>query len=181
MTAGVIHYCHWIKQNFNLRDGPKNLIKLVLAVGNDNVVVNALQVDTDPQDGTSALDRSPEVQSSNQQFSITDIEEVDQALVQAVLVNNLRIGKACTPYEVIRVKTSSGVYPVTVVYDTGSQITLCNYKTGPLLIGSKLADKKVTISTVNSARASIRRIYTLTLGDNIRLDAILIPLSLIHI
>ena len=42
------------------------------------------------------------------------------------------------------------------------------------MIGSKLADKKVTISTVNSARASIRKIYTLTLGSSISLDAILI-------
>ena len=170
-----------MKQNFNPRDGFKNMVRLLLQVGADNVHVNTLQVDIDTHDQAVVSDRSPQVQSPDQQFSIADIEEVDQALVQAVLVNNLRIGRACTPFEVIRVKTSSGVYPVTVVYDTGSQITLCNFKAGPLLVGSKLADKKITISTVNSARASIRKIYTLTLGDSIMLDAILIPNLQLHL
>ena len=87
----------------------------------------------------------------------------------------MKIGRACSPYEVIRVRTKSGIYPVTVIYDTGSQITICNYEAGPLVIGEKIADRRVTISTVNSARAKLRKIYTLSLGDDIKLDAILIP------
>ena len=43
------------------------------------------------------------------------------------------------------------------------------------LIQSKPADKRVTISTVNSTKAKLRRIHTLTLGGELQLDAVLIP------
>ena len=95
--------------------------------------------------------------------------------VQSVLVNNIKIGKACCHYEVIRVKCGSNYFPVVIVYDTGSQLSLCNYETGPLLVSSKPADKRVTISTVNSTKAKLRRIHTLALGDDFQLDAVLIP------
>ena len=52
----------WMKNNFNARDGPHNLTNLLLAVGNDNVVVNTLQVDTDPQDGAPVPSRRLPVQ-----------------------------------------------------------------------------------------------------------------------
>ena len=78
-------------------------------------------------------------------------------------------------------KRGSNYFPVAIVYDTGSQLTLCNYETGPLLISSKPADRKVTISTVNSTKAQLRRIHTLTLGDDFQLDAVLIPNLRLHL
>ena len=87
----------WVKKNFNARDGPHNLTSLILAVGNDNVVVNTLQVDTDPQDGVPAPSQRLLIQHiQDQHYSIADIEditeEIDQAFVQAVLVNHMKIG-----------------------------------------------------------------------------------------
>ena len=52
---------------------------------------------------------------------------------------------------------------------------LCNCETGLLLLRSKQADRRVTISTINSAKAKLRRIHTLTLAPGSKLDAILIP------
>ena len=72
-------------------------------------------------------------------------------------------------------KCGSTYFPVAIVYDTGSQLSLCNYETGPLLVSSKPADKRVTISTVNSTKAKLRRIHMLALGDDFQLDAVLIP------
>ena len=66
-------------------------------------------------------------------------------------------------------------FPVTLVYDTGAQVSLCNFESGPLLIRSRPADRRVTISTINSTRAKLRRIHTLTLGDGFKIDVILIP------
>jgi hypothetical protein len=43
------------------------------------------------------------------------------------------------------------------------------------LISSKPADKRVTIATVNSSKAKLRKIYTLDLGNNLQIDAVLIP------
>merc|ERR1712215_651978 len=97
----------------------------------------------------------------NQSTGIADIEELDEgdtAYVNAVLVNQLRIGRACTPFEVIKVKTAAGYYPIVLIYDTRAQVSLCNYETGPVLIESKQADKRVTISTISSSPAKLRTI-----------------------
>ncbi len=49
------------------------------------------------------------------------------------------------------------------------------YETGPVLIQSKQADRRVTISTIASSTAKLRTIHTLDLGDGYDMDAILIP------
>ena len=126
----------------------------------------------------SALINSIQVRTNNQSTGIADIEELDggdTAYVNAVLVNQLRIGRACTPFEVIRVKTAAGYYPIVLIYDTGAQVSLCNYETGPVLIQSKQADRRVTISTISSSTARLRTIHTLDIGDGYKMDAILIP------
>ena len=99
----------------------------------------------------------------------------DSACIRTVLVNQLKIGHACCPYEIIQVKVGAGYFPVTLVYDTGAQVSLCNFESGPLLIRSRTADWRVAISTIDSTRAKLRRIHTLTLGDEFEIDAILIP------
>ena len=114
-----------------------------------------------------------------QSHGIADIEEAsvenNTAYVQSVLVNKIKIGRVCCPYEVLRIKTGAGYFPVMVIYDTGAQLSLCNFETGPLLLRSRNADKKVTISTINSTKAKLRRVHTLTLGDGLQLDAVIIP------
>ena len=40
---------------------------------------------------------------------------------------------------------------------------------------SKQADRRVTISTINSVKEKLRRIHTLTIGPGLNLDAIIIP------
>ena len=62
-----------------------------------------------------------------------------------------------------------------LIYDTGAQVSLCNHETGPLLIQSKQADKRVTISTISSSTATPRAIHTLDLGNGYNMDAILSP------
>ena len=146
----------WMKNNYEPTRGKGNLNKMIEAIGNEDIVVNLIRVTGNQQDQAQGLDQRPATQKDqNQRVSIADIEDItdstDQVQVQAVLVNNMRIGRSCSPYEVIWVKTKSGNYPVTIIYDTGSQITICNYESGPLVIGEKMADKRVTISTVNSA------------------------------
>ena len=50
-----------------------------------------------------------------------------------------------------------------------------NYETGPIVIGSKQADQRVTISTINSVKGKVRRLHTLFIGPGINIDTILIP------
>ena len=58
------------------------------------------------------------------------------------MVNTIPIGKACSPYEVIQVQAEAGIFPVFIIYDTGLEVSLCNYETGPLIVDTKRGDKK---------------------------------------
>ena len=76
----------WMKENYNARDGQRNLTNLVLAIGNDNVIINTLQVNMDQHDGARPLNRRLPIQHvKNHQYSMANIEEVskdnDQAFV----------------------------------------------------------------------------------------------------
>ena len=62
-----------------------------------------------------------------------------------------------------------------IIYDTGSEVSLCNYETGPLIVDTKRGDKKVTISTINSIQAKLRKVHKLKVKDDWSLEAIMIP------
>ena len=164
----------WAKKNFNPSEGKKLLSGIRTHVPNYHATINSVQVKKQPID-SKTWNRTSEAPS----HGIADIEEIssneDVAFVQSVLVNDIQIGKACCPYEVIRVKVGSSYFPVAVIYDTGAQLSLCNYETGPLLISTKPADKRVTISTVNSTKAKLRSIHTLEFSERFQIDAVLIP------
>ena len=125
-------------------------------------MINYVQVEEDVQD-TKTDDADNTVSDKN------------PTSVQAMLVNDLPIGRACSPFEIIRIQTKAGCYPVVLIYDTGAQVSLCNPETNPLLIGTKQANKNVTISTIESTKAKLRGIHTLDLGGGQQMDAILIP------
>ena len=61
-----------------------------------------------------------------------------------------------------------------IIYDTGLEVSLCNYETGPIISNTKIGNKKVTISTINSIQAKIRQVYKLMLNDGWTMEAIMI-------
>ena len=63
----------------------------------------------------------------------------------------------------------------TVQSHKGAQVSLCNYETEPVLIKSKQADRRITISTSASSTARLKIIHALNLRDGYDMDAILIP------
>ena len=63
----------------------------------------------------------------------------------------------------------------TIQRHKGAQVSLCIYKTEPVLIKSKQADRKITISTSASSTARLKTIHALDLRDGYDMDAILIP------
>merc|ERR1712112_674088 len=123
----------WLKQNFNPKIGLGNLYNLWKEFNNDTAIINSVQIEADGQ----------ATENNDTQEALDDEEK---AYVRAVMINDLRIGRACSPFEVIKVQTKSGCYPIVLIYDTGAQVSLCNFETGPLLIGTKQADRRVTIS-----------------------------------
>merc|ERR1711989_313699 len=92
----------WLKANFRPNLGRTNLINAWKEFNSNNALINSIQV-----------------QPEHQPAGIADIEDImdegDTVYVRAVLVNQLRIGRACTPFEVIRVRTNSGYYPIVLM------------------------------------------------------------------
>ena len=92
-----------------------------------------------------------------------------------MIINKVPVGEASSPYEVLQIQTESGLFPVVVIYDTGSEVSLCNFETGPIVTNAKKGNKKVTISTINSVQAKLRQVYRLSLQDGLAMEAIMIP------
>ena len=156
-----------MRVNYDPAKGRHNIDNLYKEVGVNNIQINSI--------------RAEEYSQSQQRYRIADIEElpaadsnmetVDEASdteanVNFIMVNRVPIGEACSPYEIIRVQTESGLFPIVIIYDTGSEVLLCNYETG---------NKKVTISTINSMQAKLRQVYKLALNDGWSMEAIMIP------
>merc|ERR1712240_278981 len=155
----------WLRQNFNPHIGLSNLYNAWIRFRhskNNSALINAVQIEEDIQD-TKTDDTDSTVSDKN------------PTSVEAMLVNNLPIGRACSPFEILRIQTKTGCYPVVLIYDTGAQVSLCNPETNPLLIGTKQANKNLTISKIESDKAKQRGIYTLDLGRGQQMDSILIP------
>ena len=84
------------------------------------------------------------------------VDSNEEETVTLVTANKIPKKRACPPYEVIQVQTENGTFPIVIIYDTGSEVTLCNYETGLIVIDTKRDNKKITISTVNSIQAKLR-------------------------
>ena len=120
---------------------------------------------------------------------MTDIGDLDQdkktnkpkvdrnkeATVTLVTANKIPRKRVCPPYEVIQAQTENGIFPIVIIYDTRSEVTLCNYETGLIVVDTKRDNKKVTISTINSIQAKLRKVYKLKVNDDWSLEAIMIP------
>ena len=141
-------------------------------IGTNHVQVNSVRINNDPEpqtrNGLASIEELPAKENDREKIKDEMQGEVN---VNPIMVNRVPIGEACSPYEVIRVQTENGLFPIVITYDTGSEVSLCNYETGPIVS----ENKKVTISTINSIQAKIRQVYKLTLNDGWSMEAIMIP------
>ena len=135
-------------------------------IGTNHVQVNSIRIIKDPEpqprNGLASIEELPAEENN--------IEEINDEIhgdvnVNCIKVKRVPIGEASSPYEVIGVQTENGLFPIVIIYDTGSEVSLCNYETGPIVSDTKRGNKKVTISTINSIQAKIRQVYKLTLND----------------
>ena len=74
----------------------------------------------------------------------------------------------------INVQTKIKITPITIIYYTWSEISLCNFDIEPLYIDTKSSNKRVTITTVNSMKEIIGKIHNLKINDKWQLETIMI-------
>ena len=109
----------WMRVNHDPSKGIRNIDLIYTAIGADHVQVNSIRV-------------RPSLQSQ-QRFRIAQIEDDQEipeeeshgeANANPIMVNRVPIGEACSPYEVIRVQTENGLFPIVIMYDTGLELSL---------------------------------------------------------
>ena len=165
-----------MRVNYDPKKGLKNMDEMYNEIGTNHVQVNSIRVIEDPEPqpryGMANIEELPVAENNTEEMDTGLHSEVN---VNPIMVNRVPIGEACSPYEVIRVQTENGLFPIVIIYDTGSEVSLCNYETGPIVCDTKRGNKKVTMSTINSIQAKIRQVYKLVLNDGLSMEAIMIP------
>ena len=165
----------WMRQNYDPKKGLKNVDEMYNEIGSNHVQVNSVRIirnqDPQPRSGIACIEELPAEDNDIEEIN----DEIQEVNVNPIMVNRVPIGEACSPYEVIRVQTENGLFPIVIIYDTGSEVSLCNYETGPIVSDTKSRNKNVTISIINSIQAKIRQVYRLTLNDGWSMEVIMIP------
>ena len=92
-----------------------------------------------------------------------------------IQVNDIIVGNVICPTELMRIKAYGIDYLIQVYYDTVVQVTLCNYRCGPLVLASKVAERPIGIITVSGTSKMVRQIDKICLRENHHAEAILIP------
>ena len=165
-----------MRVNYDPKKGVKNIDIIYNKIRANHIQINSIRVNesTQPQQRYGIADIE-ELPTADNNMDETETEFHSEVNVNPIMVNRVPIGEACSPYEVIRVQTESGLFPIVIIYDTGSEVSLCNYETGPIVSDTKRGNKKVTISTINSIQAKLRQVYKLVLNDGWSMEAIMIP------
>ena len=95
-------------------------------------------------------------------------------------VNDIKIGKAAMPSELIRVTYQGQSLLVQMLYDEGSQITLVNQYCAPLVVDTKKTHSPVKISGIIGESFEIRKVLKLQLKPNVQVEGILVPYMAIN-
>ena len=73
------------------------------------------------------------------------------------------------------VRTELCNYLCQVYYDSGAQVSICNYRCGPLVTATRVSPRSIGITSINGVSKKIRQIHRLSLGNGHHAEAILIP------
>ena len=95
--------------------------------------------------------------------------------IKPITINEIPIEKASSPYERIQIKTEDRLMSAVIIYDTGLEVSLCNYETVPIVTSVKEESKKIAISTINSVQTRLVQVCKLNLKNDQTIEALMIP------
>ena len=95
--------------NHKPEKGRRNLLEMYNSLETESVKVNTIIIESETQ--------------KEHNFEMKDIGKPDrnQELITSVTIPKKR---ACLPHEVIQVPIESCTFPIVIIYDTGSEVTL---------------------------------------------------------
>ena len=94
-------------------------------MGVNNIQINSIRAEeySQPQRRYGIADNE-ELPAADSSMDTVEEASYTEANVNPIMVNRVPIGKACSPYEIIRVQTESGLFSIAIIYDTGSEVSL---------------------------------------------------------
>ena len=113
----------WMRVNYDPKRGLKNMDEMYNEIGTNHIQVNSIRVNEDPKPqpiyGMADIEELPVAENNTEEI---DTELESEVNVNPIMVNRVPIREACSPYEVIRVQTENGLFPIVTIYGTGSAI-----------------------------------------------------------
>ena len=103
---------------------------MLKAIRTEHVQINTIRINLDIQ--SQERSETPEIEEL---LPLGDKQENSkgeghcEADIKSITINDIPIGEASSPYEVIQIQTESRLVSVVIIYDTGSEVSLCNYET----------------------------------------------------
>ena len=156
--------------------GIYNITKLYRAIATEYVQVNMIKVrlstQTRLESGITEIEESSQL--GNEQEN-SKKEEPSEADTKSITINNIPMGEASSPYEVLQIQRSGKLISAVINYDTGSEVTLCNNKTGHMITDTKEERMRIAISTINSERSMQIQACKLSLNNDQTIEAVKIP------
>ena len=102
-------------------------------------------------------------------------EELSKVDAKSITINNIPMGDASSPYEVLQIQREGKLVSIVIIYDTGSEVTLCNDETGPMITNTKEEKMRIAITTINSEWTIPMQNCKLSLNNGQTIEAVKIP------
>ena len=116
-----------MRQNFDHKNSLDNLFSMYRTLQKEKAQINSISINIEQlnQDTIGAANSQEIHHDDNENYHREDnVVNTGDHLTQT---NRTPIGRACALYKVIHIQTKIGVTPVTMIYDTGSEISHWNF------------------------------------------------------
>ena len=92
-----------MRQNYDPKRGLKNIDEMYNEIGSNHVQINSVRIirnqDPQPRSEIACIEELPPEDNDIEEIN----DQIEEANVNPIMVNRGPIGKACSPYKVIRV------------------------------------------------------------------------------
>ena len=144
---------NWLRVNHDPSMGVNNIRNMCKAIGYEHVQVNTIRVIA----GTKNQEKSESPKSEkssplgNKQRRAGGNRR-HQARQETITTGEIPLEKASSPYEVIQIEAKDRQMSAIIIYDTGSEFSLCNQDTKFLATYTKKDRRNLAISTINNVQ-----------------------------
>ena len=145
-------------------------------IGAEQVQVNTIRINSNTEtQERSESPKSEELSPLGDKQGSSKEKGKYKASMEPITIKEIPIEKASSPYEVIQIKAKGKLMSAVIIYDTGSEVSLCNQETKPIVTSAKKERKKIMISTINSVQNGLMQVCKLKLKNDQNIEAIMLP------